>query len=406
MKSTPSNRAQRNRCDSAAVPLNRCNSAAVQPDRCDSAAVLTNRCNSAAVSYNRCDSAAVTQNVDRCDSAAVTQDAEDPLAVLAFIATDVVAEKFDSGASRCMTGDANRHTNKRPVGTVRITGFNAKGSSPTHIGLNKDGKEEYYVSDMPQHLTLLCANAYCQDGCAVLFANDGVVLRMTEDELAVLKTFLKSYPVQKHLLVNNRTYEVDPAPLGTQAPFVVEEAQAVTIEEAFNGTATRFFNTKINVSNQEERILTLLMTGLTYRDWLQHVKHGSIRGIPRDLTLHGMHSFSHKYGTSTDISQLASPQNVRDATGLREVPAELTRPGEMLVVDCMQSDYNLRDVKKKTTDSEVDTVREATTKLPTHGGAKHAAVCVDKYSSFVMVTLLKSVHQPEVFVRGFFEEYR
>ena len=74
--------------------------------------------------------------------------------------------------------------------------------------MNADDKEEYYVSDMPSDLTLLCANAYCQGGCAVLFANDGLVLRMSESELSNLKDFLKDYPVVKYLKVNNRTYEV------------------------------------------------------------------------------------------------------------------------------------------------------------------------------------------------------
>ena len=66
---------------------------------------------------------------------------------------------------------------------------------------------------------------------------------------------------------------------------------AYTLEEALQGTASRFFNTKVNVSNQEERILTLLMTGLTFRDWRAHLQHGSMHGIPRDLTQRGMDTF-------------------------------------------------------------------------------------------------------------------
>ena len=62
---------------------------------------------------------------------------------------------------------------------------------------------------MPTNLTLLCANAYCQDGCAVLFADDGLVLKMSKSELLNLKEFLKNYPVLKTLKVRNRTYEVD-----------------------------------------------------------------------------------------------------------------------------------------------------------------------------------------------------
>ena len=77
------------------------------------------------------------------------------------------------------------------------------------MGVNADGKEEFYVEDMPNRLTLLCAHAYCQDGCAVLFEDGGLVFKMTRAELAALKVFLSSYPVEKQLIVDNQTYEVD-----------------------------------------------------------------------------------------------------------------------------------------------------------------------------------------------------
>ena len=75
----------------------------------------------------------------------VKDPSEDPLSVLAFIATDVVADKFDSGASICMSGDPSRQSNTRPMSTVRIMDFKSSGSMPTHVGLNQDGKDEYYV---------------------------------------------------------------------------------------------------------------------------------------------------------------------------------------------------------------------------------------------------------------------
>jgi hypothetical protein len=137
---------------------------------------------------------------------------DDLVTVLSLLAVDRSVEKFDSGCSHCMTGNPSRHVDDSQPLTrpVKIMGFNSTGSAPSHVGLNHDGKREYYVSDMPEHLTLLCANAYCQDGCAVLFADGGVVLQMTVGELDELKTFLRSYPVRKVLRVNNRTYEVDP----------------------------------------------------------------------------------------------------------------------------------------------------------------------------------------------------
>ena len=162
------------------------------------------------------------------------------------------------------------------------------------------------MSDMPDNLTLLCANSYCQDVCVVLSADSGIVLRMSPFELDGLKTFLRSYPVQKQLRVRNRTYEVDSAST-SDSPLTVERAHvAYTLEEALQGTASRFFNTNVNVSNQEERILTLLMTGLTFRDWRSHLKHGSLHGIPRDLTPGGMDTFEYRYGWTPDIMNLAS----------------------------------------------------------------------------------------------------
>jgi hypothetical protein len=194
---------------------------------------------------------------------------------------------------------------------------------------------------------------------------------MTPSELDGLKAFLKSYPVQKQLRVRNRTYEVDSASTN-DSPLTVEMAHvAYTLEEALQGTASRFFNTKVNVSNQEERILTLLMTGLTFKDWRAHLQHGSMHGIPRDLTKRGMDTFEYRYRRTPDIMTLANPRSVRDATGLRDDPPELSRCGERIEIDVMFPDYNIRESDGHTK------------KLPSHGGAIAGAVCVDCYSSFV-----------------------
>ena len=308
-------------------------------------------------------------------------------------------EKFDSGASHCMSGDPNRLIELQPLAQrIRIVGFNDTRSEPTSVGINIDEKEEYYVSDMPSNLTLLCANAYCQDGCAVLFADDGIVLRMSKNELVDLKDFLRRYPVIKHLKVRNHTYEVDNYSQLHQDNLSACSTSVFPEAEAFQGTASRFFNTKVHVSNQTERILTLLMTGLTFRDWHMHVKNNSLGGIPPDLTIHGLNRFEYRYGRTPDIVQLAHPLNVRDSTGLRSEPADLTRLGQRIEIDCLYSDYNVRE-SVPSVDSQPFTVK--TRKLPTHGGAIAGAVCVDCYSSFVHGQLLKSVAHPELFVEGF-----
>ena len=329
----------------------------------------------------------VGKNDNQIDSLLTDYD-EDKEYVMSVL-SDCSIEKFDSGASRCMSGNPDRLSTIQPLKRIRIVGFNNTHSEPTSYGLNSDNKEEYYVSDMPSNLTLLCANAYCQDGCAVLFANDGLVLQMSESELNDLKEFLMKYPVMKNLKVNNRTYEID-----NKGVEVADDVDMSITEAAYQGTAARFFNTKVNVSNQTERILTLLMTGLSFRDWHSHLKNGSLGGIPPDLTLHGLNRFEYRYGRTPDIVQLAHPINVRDATGLREDRAEPTRTGERIEIDCLYSDYNIRE-----SDSKLGTLK--TRKLPTHGGAIAGALCVDCYSSYVHGQLLKSVSHPETFVEGF-----
>ena len=332
---------------------------------------------------------------------------DDPTLVLSLLA-EYKVEKFDSGASRCMSGDPSRIARSQPLSrSVRITGFNGIGSSPTSMGVNADGKEEYYVEDMPAHLTLLCANAYCQDGCAVLFADGGLVLRMTKAELAALKEFLRNYPVVKQLKVHNRTYEVDQRDATHEAMTIIEvdedRMRGPMQEDALSGTAARFFNTKVNVSNQEERILTLLMTGLTFRDLYMHVKNGSLSGVPPDLTMRSLNRFSHRFGRKPEILSLAMPINVRDATGLRDLPKEPDHVGERIEIDVMQSDYNLRESVPGTSNTSASL---KTRKLPTHGGAVAAVVCVDSYSSYVMGKLVKSVADPEVFVEQFLKRFK
>eukprot|EP01041_Mallomonas_annulata_P014860 gene14860-31547_t len=73
-------------------------------------------------------------------------------------------EKLNSGASRCMSGNPHRLVSSDSISNVTILGFNRSMSKPDRIGLNKDGKQEYFVSSMPSNLTLLCAHAYAEDG--------------------------------------------------------------------------------------------------------------------------------------------------------------------------------------------------------------------------------------------------
>ena len=102
--------------------------------------------------------------------------------------------KFDTACSRNMSGNGNRllesYVNEE---NITIKGFNGSSSTVDAVGFNEDGKIEYYVKTMPHNLTLLCAQDYAKDGAAVLFPDDGVILRLTSEEKTGLEKFIKNF---------------------------------------------------------------------------------------------------------------------------------------------------------------------------------------------------------------------
>jgi hypothetical protein len=372
-------------------------------------------------------------------------------------------EKFDSCASRCMSGSPNRIIIERPMlNPVQIKGFNNTTSEPSKFGLNKDFQEEYYVKDMPSNLTLLCAHAYSRQGCSFLFDDGGLVLKLNTSELHELKDFISKYPVLKHLSVKDRTYQINNNPEVSysaennitiphipheEAPPNMDNCNNLTpvsngdninkcipvsngninknhahsqvsdadyevnddgilIEVANSNVATRFFNTKVNVSNSTERILTLLMTGLSFRDWYLHLQNSSLEGIPNDVNINAMNTFEHRYGRTPEIIHLAKAINTGHHKGLMSAPPPLTHVGERYEIDVMESDYNITTKTKKVSTSlneQNQTNNQRTAKLPSHGGAIAVAVGVDCYSSFVQVKLLHVQINSEVYVEYFFK---
>ena len=291
----------------------------------------------------------------------------------------VVVMKMDSAASRSMSGCPDRIIRELNLDTtVNIIGFDGSMTQPSRVGVNSDGKLEYYVPDMPSDLALLCAYEYAKDGAVVLLPDGGVCLKLNTDELNEVKKMLASYCVSKELVVKNQTYEVRP--------------DKVLNEVAMSNTAIRFFNTKVNVSNVTERILTLLMTGLSFKDLYMHVCNESLNGIPQDVTKAALNRFEHRYGRTPDIVQLAVARNPGHHKGLMAPKPVQTRCGERYEIDCMECDYN--------TDSTVK-LGQKQKKLLTHGGAVAAAVGVDCFSGFVHGKLLKSVAKAEEFVKEF-----
>ncbi len=100
---------------------------------------------------------------------------------------------------------------------------------------------------------------YAKEGAAVLFGTYGVVLRLSDKEKKEFEAYVKESSERnralRSLVVHERTYEV-----------AQYSNSFLSIEEAHDTPATRYFNSKVNVSNGDERILTMLLTDLTFND--------------------------------------------------------------------------------------------------------------------------------------------
>jgi hypothetical protein len=316
--------------------------------------------------------------------------------------------KFDSAASTCMSSRAERivgpaHGNNTPTQAdpVPVAGFDGSIQYSSRVGLNADGKRELYVPSMPSSLVLLCAHAYASEGAAILLRDGGVVLRLQDNQIQDLKEFISKYPKVKTLTVSNRTYNVvegadesQSAPQQQLIPAVTQQPSAV--DTAFSSSANRYFNSKVQVSNGTDRILSMLLTGLTYNDIYSHLKNGSLGGLPPDLTLQSMNSFAHRYGKMPEIVRLAKPEFQGNRIGLMDPPAPLSRPGQRVEIDVMETDY----LEPFLADGQ-----QARQKLKSFGQAIGAAVAIDCYSGFIVAKLLTSFANSEQYVRPIIDTY-
>ena len=221
----------------------------------------------------------------------------------------------------------------------------------------------------------------------MLFPSDGIVVKLSQGELESLKNFVKGFEEVFKLKVVNNTYEV----VRTHENSEVKE-QVRYDESAFSSTATRYFNLRVNVSNSTQRILTLLLTGLSFDDVYSMVKHGSVTGLPPDLTISQMNSFSHQFGRTPDILRLATAQQIPNRKGLVDEIARPANVGDRFEVDIMDSDYN-------------DPTSKKGMKLATWGGATCAAVGVDCSSGYVVGKLLNKKSNTIEFIKEFIQMF-
>jgi hypothetical protein len=190
---------------------------------------------------------------------------------------------------------------------------------------------------------LICRKAlYASDGAAILQKDGGIIIKLDEDEKEKLFEFIKSYQVVKSLKVNNRTYEV--CEDSSDLTYDVDESEYANSSTIINEDA--FSNTSTR--------------------------------------------FEHKYCKTPDIVRMAIPHMYGNRKGLMYVPTPITHVGERVEIDVFEFDY-------------VDPKTYA--KLPSHGGAIAAALCVDCFSGYLMAKLLQSKANSEKFVTYFINQY-
>ena len=305
--------------------------------------------------------------------------------------------KFDSGASRNLTGVGDRLLKHEPISdcsSIAIKGFNDSVSYVDAVGINEDNKIEYYVSAMPSNLTLLSAHDYAKDGAAVLLKDEGLVLKLNDNELQSFQKYIKQIgKVVKKLTVNNRTYEV----LNQSKPHANQEN-----EEAYSGVATKYFNSCVHVSNLEERILAMLLTGLSFRDLYSMVSYENAEGLPRDITIQSLNNFAHKYGRTPDVLQLATPNMAGNRKGYMAPPVKVSQCGERVEADYFYCEFN---EVVESPENQPNSSRKVTRKLISHGGAVAAYVTVDVYSGYVHGQLVKDLSNTLTQVKQTVDQY-
>ena len=293
---------------------------------------------------------------------------------------------MDSACGRNMSGVDGRVSEKGNGEELVVGGFNGKKSIANIKGINEDGKEEWFVEDMPNDLVLLCANEYAKDGVVILFSDDGMVIRLRGDDEKELRNWIEKYPVEKMLVVKNATYRV------------VDNEEEGEVDAM---VANTYFNTKVNVSDGEERILAYMLMGFGWDTLWGGVNDGSIKGFHPGLTKELLNKFAKKWGKSPDILQMAHPNVTGNLKGYMSERQEVLEVG-YIQADFMSYDFNDPNLGK-TEDDRVGGRRRK--KLQTIGGAIAGFVAVDDYSGFVYGRLVKSMASPMQLIEELFGEY-
>jgi hypothetical protein len=110
-----------------------------------------------------------------------------------------------------------------------------------------------------------------------------------------------------------------------------------------------------------------------------------VEGLPKEITLSTLNSFSHKYETTPDVIQLTTPNLDGNTEGYFAPKPELTKVGQRVEVDYFECEFN-----EETSEYKADK-RLKVTKLPTHRGATSAFIAADVYDGWLNKPETKSI---------------
>ena len=320
----------------------------------------------------------------------------------------VVREILDSGASHSMSGDVRRIKAKEAV-NVAIRGFNNSRSAADSKGLNSDGIMELFIPSMPEDLVLLCLHDYAKRGCVLLTEFGGKVFNLNPSQQEAIERYMSSFPSMLNLEVQNGVYVVDRTPSDNYE----QHRASANAEEAFwSGISYRaglYFNGRVNYNTVSERILGLLLSGLSFAAIRSAVKHKSIGGVHPDITLESLIRYEREHGRSPDVVQMALAHQIGNQKAFERQKEPLSRVGQRIELDAFTWDANDRAPResKKQSRQHLSSVeraqeelldndeegtyseRKRVDKLKERGGADHCEIFMDCYSGKVFGKLRK-----------------
>lgn len=341
--------------------------------------------------------------------------------------------RLDSACSITMSGDKSRLMNVLPRSNVVVRGFDDSRQESSVMGYNSHNVVELYVPNMPPDLVLYSLQQYLKqyNACAVFYPEGGAVYNIAPIAMKSMFSQLGQDDILMQLAVQNGTYCVVEDRMSTVALLDQEDhrdddenddlhmksalicdlvsgknsvADVEDIEHDLEcyGVATRYFNTKIHASSTDQLILAYLLAGFTINQIQTALKHTSIYGFHPLITHGALKKFTDTYGFTPDAVQLATATRLPNVPAYNTPPTEYTKIGECLEIDCMESEFNIEEVK-----TDKNGKRHVThSRALSLGGARYAVVGVDCYTGFIVGSVLPQLKNPLKMIEDILHQMR